>query len=103
MYLHLGSDYMISKKSIIGVFDLDSTTVTQITRDYLAEAQTSGQVEDVCENLPKSFIVSVDSGKKNRYETRQKNRKDWKYRQKIVISPLASSTLRKRSTESAFE
>jgi len=103
MYLHLGSDYMIPKKNIIGVFDLDATTVNQTTRDFLTAAQKAGQVEDVGENLPKSFIVCTDAGKKNHKRDRQMRRTDQKRRQKIVISPLASSTLKKRNEENAFE
>ena len=103
MYLHLGSDYMIQKKNIIGIFDLDSTTVDQTTRDFLTAAQKFGQVEDVGENLPKSFVVCTDAGKKNHRIDRDARRSDHKKRQKIVISPLASSTLRKRNGENPFE
>ncbi len=88
---------MVAKKNIIGIFDMDSTTVDETTRDYLTAAQQSGEVADVCENLPKSFIVCVDTGKKNHRSDRRT------HRQKVVISPLASTTLRKRSGEAMAE
>ena len=103
MYLHLGSDYMVSKKHIIGIFDLDVTTVDQTTRDFLTAAQKAGQVENVDENLPKSFVICVESGKKNHRHIRDLNRTERERRQKIVISPLASTTLRKRNGEDPFE
>lgn len=102
MYLHLGSDYLISKKQIVGIFDLDATTVNQTTRDFLTEAQKEGQVEDVGENLPKSFVICTDTGKKNHYTDRVLRRCDRAYRQKLIISPLASTTLRKRNGENPF-
>ena len=35
MYLHLGQDTVVKKKDIIGIFDMDTTTVSKISRDYL--------------------------------------------------------------------
>ena len=40
MYLHLGDEVMAKNRQIIGVFDLDTSTVTKATRDFLAEANT---------------------------------------------------------------
>ena len=93
MYLHLGLDYMVPQKSIIGIFDLDTTTVTQTTRTFLEKAEQNGQVENVSENLPKSFILCMEKGKKNRAASQTSRRNH----QTVVISPLASSTLRKRN------
>ena len=39
MYLHLGQDTVIRTGDIIGIFDLDITTVSKHTRDYLAKAE----------------------------------------------------------------
>ena len=39
MYLHLGNETIIRTKDIIGIFDLDSTTVSKRSRDYLAKAE----------------------------------------------------------------
>ena len=57
MYLHLGMDKVITFDDIIGIFDLDTTTVSKNTRDFLAKAEKAGIVENVCYDLPKSFIV----------------------------------------------
>ena len=35
MYLHLGQNTVITHDEIIGIFDLDNTTVSKKTRDYL--------------------------------------------------------------------
>ncbi|MEG2931249.1 MAG: DUF370 domain-containing protein, partial [Ruthenibacterium sp.] len=61
MYLHLGQDSIIRTRDILGVFDLDTTTLSRHTRDYLAAAEKSGVVVNVTTELPKSFIVTVDA------------------------------------------
>ena len=62
MYLHLGQDTVVSSKNIIGIFDLDATTVSKATRDFLAKAEKSGDVFNVSYELPKSFVVCNKKG-----------------------------------------
>ena len=57
MYLHLGQDTVVSMDEIIGIFDLDTSTVSKSTRDYLAKTEKDGNVINVSMDLPKSFIV----------------------------------------------
>lgn len=57
MYLHLGEDTIIPFGEIIGIFDLDTSTVSKHTRKYLKLAQESGRVVNVTQQLPKSFVV----------------------------------------------
>ncbi len=61
MYLHLGSGAIVPADSVVGVFDLDNTSQSHITRKYLAAAEKSGQVINVAEDIPKSFVVCRDS------------------------------------------
>ena len=37
MYLHLGSSVVIPQSDVLGIFDLDNTTSSRITRDFLNE------------------------------------------------------------------
>lgn len=60
MYLHLGSGAVVAASSIVGVFDLDNTSQSHITRKYLAAAEKSGHVVNVAEDIPKSFVVCSD-------------------------------------------
>ena len=48
---------MVRTRDIIGVFDLDNTSTSHLTRKYLASAQKSGRIIEVTEDLPKSFVV----------------------------------------------
>jgi len=58
MYLHLGQNTVVSEADLIGIFDLDNTTGSIITRKFLSNAEKSGFVVNVSEELPRSFIVS---------------------------------------------
>ncbi len=79
MYLHLGSDVVILKTSIIGIFDLDTSTISKNTRNYLALAEREGRVVTVSYELPRSFVAAYEDGGI-----------------KIYISQLSSQTLLKR-------
>ncbi len=57
MYLHLGNDTIIRKDDIIGIFDLEGSTVSGRTRDFLASAEKSGNIVNVSAELPKSFVL----------------------------------------------
>lgn len=57
VYLHLGNNYIVRKDDIIGIFDLDRSTVSYKTRDFLAEAEKKGRIINVSSELPKSFVV----------------------------------------------
>ena len=48
---------VVRHDDIIGIFDIESTSVSKISREYLSEAQKKKRVVDVTGELPKSFIV----------------------------------------------
>jgi hypothetical protein len=75
MYLDIGGDYIINTKDIIGVFDLDTSTVSKTTRDFLSKANKEKEIVYTSFELPKSFILCED---------------------KIYISQISSSTLQRR-------
>lgn len=62
MYLHLGQHTTVNTKEIIGLFDLDTTTLSKRTRDFLAQAEKDGRVVNTTNELPKSFAVSSEDG-----------------------------------------
>ncbi|MBP3413764.1 MAG: DUF370 domain-containing protein [Clostridia bacterium] len=88
MYIHLGQDTVILTQDIIGIFDLDNTTVSKKTRDFLNEAEKKGQVTAVSYELPKSFIISFDRNKKDTH---------------VYLSQLSAETLKKRAEHSIRE
>ena len=62
MYIHAGNNLVLNSKDIIGIFDMDNTTVSTRGRDFLPEAQKNGSLVNSTEELPVSFIVT---GKEN--------------------------------------
>ena len=60
MYLHAGNNYMIRTRTIIGVFDMDTATMTGATRGFLQNAERSGRMVNANEDIPKSFILTED-------------------------------------------
>ncbi len=58
MFIHIGHDTVIIDKEIIGIFDMENTTVMKKTVDFLNSAEKKKQVKNVAPyELPKSFIV----------------------------------------------
>ena len=45
---------------MLGIFDLDNTTASWRTRDFLARAEREGRVVSVGEDLPKAFLLCRD-------------------------------------------
>ncbi len=79
MYLHIGKGNVINTKSIVGIFDLEITSQSHLTRKYLNMADKSGKVINAAEDIPKSFIVCRDD----------------EYR--VYLSQMATATLLRRA------
>ena len=60
MYVYIGENKVIRKSEIEFVFDLDSTTVSVHTRNYLKRAEKEKRVVMLGYDLPKSFVVTRD-------------------------------------------
>ena len=58
MYLYLGGDHVVKTADVLGIFDLDNTSVSRDTRDFLRRAEQEGRVVNVSPELPKSFLVA---------------------------------------------
>ena len=61
MYLSIGNDMAVRESSLIGIFDLDNTTTSRRTREFLDKAEKEGQVVP-CDDLPKSFLLTAEYG-----------------------------------------
>ena len=87
MYLHLGNDIVVRKSAVLAVFDLDNSSASRLTRDFLAKAEKRGAVVNAAgDELPKSFVVCARDG-----------------RQTVYLSQLNSSTLLRRSESTGLE
>jgi hypothetical protein len=60
MYIHIGGDHMVRSKDIIGIFNIERTTVSQYTREYLSMAALRNSEVGCTHDLPRSFVVTFD-------------------------------------------
>ncbi len=84
MYLHLGQEAVIRHSEIIGVFDVDNTTVSPHTREFLQKAEQDGRVTYVSYELPKGFVVCAE-GRRSAH------------RAQVYVTQVSPATLKKRS------
>ena len=80
MFLHIGGDFVIPIKNVIAIMDIDTTTISKDTKEFLKIAEEEGFITSISEDIPKSYIIT---------ETDKKS--------KIYLSPISSVTLQKRS------
>ena len=78
MYLSIGNDMAVRQKSILGIFDLDNTSTSRRTREFLEKAEQEGMVVP-CDDLPKSFVLTSEYGMV-----------------RIYLTALSAATLEKR-------
>ncbi len=83
MYIHLGRDYVLNDRDIIGIFNLETTTIFPRGREFLNYAQKNGAVVSLSEELPQCYVLAdapVDT---------------------VYLSELSSTAMKKR-TEAPF-
>ncbi|MBS7370149.1 MAG: DUF370 domain-containing protein [Oscillospiraceae bacterium] len=59
-FLFLGGETTVRADEVVGVFDIEECSVSRITADYLNACQKRGDIANVSEDMPKSFVVTVD-------------------------------------------
>ena len=69
MYISIGADFSVRDRAVIGIFDLDNTSVSKHTRAFLSEAEAQGEVVDVSGKLPKSYVLTEEFGLRRVYLT----------------------------------
>ena len=83
MYIHLGRDYVLNDRDVIGIFNLETTTISPRGREILNYAQQNGAEVSLSEELPQCYVLAdapVDT---------------------VYLSELSSTAMKKR-TEAPF-
>jgi len=80
MYLHLGGDVAVRIKDIVAIMDMETTSTSKKTREFLKITQKNGEIISVNNELPKSYVIIIQNK-----------------RTKVYISPISSQTLLKRA------
>ncbi len=95
MYIHMGNGKYLRKNNIVGIFDMDTATVSVVTRRFLSDKEKKKKVSSADEELPKSFmLLSDDDGtekrKKNKIKSKSKREKT---DETVVLSKFSSTVL----------
>lgn len=69
MYLHLGKGIVVNTSEIIAIMDLDSSSHSIHTREFLKIVEEEGFVRNVSEDIPKTFIICEIDGQSVVYLT----------------------------------
>ncbi|QNU66986.1 DUF370 domain-containing protein [Ruminiclostridium herbifermentans] len=80
MFLHIGGDIVIPVKDVIAIMDIDTTTISKDTKEFLKIAEEEGFIRSISDDLPKSYVITEVDKKSI-----------------IYLSPISSVTLKKRS------
>lgn len=81
MFIHLGGDIVISINDVISIMDLESSNLSNTTKEFLSIADDEGFIRKISEDEPKSFILTEKDNKTI-----------------IYLSPISSVTLLKRAS-----
>lgn len=80
MFLHLGNDVLINTKNLIGIFDIEKSSISKFTKEFLGNAEKTKRIVNVSYEMPKSFIVCLDED----------------FNETVYISQISTATLKKR-------
>lgn len=81
VYLHLGGDVVVRTRDVVGIFDMEKTTESALSRQFLADAEKGGRVFNVSYELPKAYVIVSEA---DGTET-------------VYISQVSVATLRRRA------
>ena len=85
MYLHLGGGIVVSTASVLCICDMDNATWAHKTREFLRKAEENHRVENLSEDIPRSFVVCAEGGIVT-----------------VYLSQLSSATLQRRAETQSF-
>ena len=56
--IFIWGDYVLNDRDIIGIFNLETTTITPRGREFLNYAQKNGAVVSLSDELPQSYVLA---------------------------------------------
>ncbi len=78
MFLHLGSDVVVSLRDVVAILDVRTRETSRATDEYLQLADSERRAVDISGGSPKSFVVTSTG---------------------LLYSPISSLTLLKRAEQ----
>ena len=87
MFLHLGGDTLVKTKTIVAIMDLETSSVSKITKEFLKKVTKQNNVVNInTYDLPKSYVICEENGKMT-----------------VYVSPISSRTLNKRAETNSIK
>ena len=62
MYMHLGNGTIVNSADVIAIMDLESSSLSANTREFLKIVEEEGFVRNVSDEIPKTFIICEIDG-----------------------------------------
>jgi len=84
MYIHIGNSMTVRDSSILGIFDLDNTTISKHTRAFLKASEDAGAAVSATEDLPRTFVLTEEFGM-----------------ERVYLTQLSAATIERRSKDAA--
>lgn len=81
MFLHVGTDVVVSLKQVIAILDLRSAGMSGSTQEFLTSLRHQRRITDISGGDPKSLVLTDTEA---------------------YLSPISSLTLKKRSGSTAY-
>jgi hypothetical protein len=100
MYLRIGQKDAVALRDVVGIFDMDNSTASYITRGTLAHCEKERKIVAAGSDLPRSFIICSPREKP---EARRRHGDDKNRNTEIYISQVSSQTLQKRADSGTLE
>ena len=60
MYIHIGAGKVVRSRDVLGCFDMDGKWDSEITKEFLKNAEKNGITESAGDDLPRTFILTDD-------------------------------------------
>ena len=92
MYLSIGKSTVIRDGDVVGIFDLDICSQSHLTKEFLSAAERSGRIINAADDLPNSFLLCSERGRRRTAEET-----------KVYLSQSSSRTLEKRINQMQTE
>ena len=79
MFVHLGENFIVRQEDVVGIFDIDTSTMKKSTEKLLYDAQEKKKLRTISKEIPRSIVIT-------------KNKKD----SMVYLSSVSTRTLKQR-------
>jgi hypothetical protein len=82
MYVHIGKEVVVKEKDIVGIFDLESISKSNVSKNFLQYLKENEMITNNTEEKNKSLVITLQNNEIKGY-----------------LSNISSGTLQKRANK----